>query len=163
MTSWCPWALTWTSHGAIFPKKTATGSCSLKSNRRFLSTLASRRQKRGRALKQKLEPGYMGTFTSAKRHVFSTFANTHSAMMKKRVAQFMVSAECGTCHGKRLRPESLSVKFAGYDIAEISSLPLKRLHAVLEPFSRQASRKHAAHPEKAEVSAAHHVLNSQIA
>ena len=38
-----------------------------------------------RALKRKLEPGYMGTFTSARRHVFSTFANTHSAMMKKRV------------------------------------------------------------------------------
>ena len=104
-----------------------------------------------RALKQKLEPGYMGTFTSAKRHVFSTFANTHSAMMKKRVAQFMVSADCGTCHGKRLRRQSLSVKFAGYDIAEISSLPLKRLHALLEPFTKQASRKHAANPEKAEV------------
>jgi excinuclease ABC subunit A len=105
-----------------------------------------------RALKQKMEPGYMGTFTSAKRHVFSTFANTHSAMMKKRVAQFMISAECGTCHGKRLRPETLSVKFDGFDIAEISALPLKRLHAVLEPFGEQANRKHAARPEKAEVS-----------
>lgn len=103
------------------------------------------------ALKRKLEPGYMGTFTSAKRHVFSTFANSHSAMMKKRVAQFMISAECETCHGKRLRTEALSVKFAGYDIAEITALPLKRLHAVLEPFSRQRDRRHAAHPEKAEV------------
>lgn len=104
-----------------------------------------------KALKQKMEPGYMGTFTSAKRHVFSTFANTHSAMMKKRVAQFMISAECEMCHGKRLRPETLSVKFDGYDIAEISSLPLKRLHAVVEPFSKQANRKHTAHPEKDEV------------
>ncbi len=104
-----------------------------------------------RALKQKMEPGYMGTFTSARRHVFSTFANTHSAMMKKRVAQFMVSAECGTCHGKRLRPESLSVKFDGYDIAAMFALPMKRLHAVLKPFSRQGSRKHEASPEKAEV------------
>lgn len=103
------------------------------------------------ALKRKLEPGYMGTFTSAKRHVFSTFANTHSAMMKKRVSEFMISAECNMCHGKRLRPETLSVKFDGYDIAEISSLPLKRLHAVLKPFSRPESRKHAANPEKAEV------------
>jgi excinuclease ABC subunit A len=103
------------------------------------------------ALKRKLEPSYMGTFTSAKRHVFSTFANTHSAMMKKRVAQFMISAECAVCHGKRLRAESLSVKFAGYDISEISSLPLKRLHAVLEPFSLQSNRRPAAHPEKSEV------------
>ncbi len=105
-----------------------------------------------RALRKKLEPGYMGTFTSAKRHVFSTFANTHSAMMKKRVAQFMISAECDTCHGKRLRTEALSVKFDGYDIAQISALPLKRLQPVLEPFSRLVNRRHAVHPEKAEVS-----------
>lgn len=103
-----------------------------------------------RAVKRKEEPGYMGTFTSARRHVFSTFAHTHSAMMKKRVAQFMVSAECATCHGKRLRPESLSVTFAGYDIAAISALPLKRLHGVLEPFTRDG-RKKAANPEKVEV------------
>lgn len=104
-----------------------------------------------RAVKRKLEPGYMGTFTSAKRHVFSTFANSHSAMMKKRVSQFMISAECETCHGKRLRPETLSVKFAGFDIAEISSLPLKRFHALLDPFRKHADRTHPAHPEKAEV------------
>jgi len=101
------------------------------------------------ALKRKLEPSYMGTFTSAKRHVFSTFANTHSAMMKKRVAQFMLSTECDTCHGKRLRPEALSVKFARYDIAEISALPLKRLHAVLQPYGEKQTQ--GKHPEKAEV------------
>lgn len=103
-----------------------------------------------RALKRKTEPAYMGTFSSARRHVFSTFAHTHSAMMKKRVSQFMVSRECGVCEGKRLRAESLLVKFAGYDIAEIAALPLKRLHAVLDPFSR-ADRKYAGSPEKAEV------------
>ena len=104
-----------------------------------------------RAVKRKLEPGYMGTFTSAKRHVFSTFANTHSAMMKKRVSQFMVSAECSTCHGKRLGRESLSVRFGGYDIAAISSLSLKGLYSVLEPFSRPVGGKKETNSEKAEV------------
>ena len=51
------------------------------------------------ALRRKLEPSYMGTFTSAKRHVLTTFANTHSAMMNKRVAQYMLSTECDLCHG----------------------------------------------------------------
>ncbi len=101
------------------------------------------------ARKREIDPAYMGTFTSAKRHVFSTFANTHSAMMKKRVAQFMLSTQCDTCHGKRLRPEALSVKFNAYDIAEISALPLKRLHAVLKPFSEKQTQPN--HPEKAEV------------
>ena len=103
------------------------------------------------ALKRKTEPSYMGTFTSAKRHVFTTFANTHSAMMKKRVAKFMLSTECDLCHGKRLRPESLSVTFAGYDIAEIGTLPLKRLRSILEPFAKTGGKAHAANPEKTEV------------
>jgi excinuclease ABC subunit A len=30
----------------------------------------------------------MGTFTGARRYVMQTFANTQSASMKKRVAQF---------------------------------------------------------------------------
>ena len=89
------------------------------------------------ALRRKAEPSYQGTFTSAKRHVLHTFATTHSPLMKKRVAQYMLSTECPLCHGKRLRPESLSVKFAGFDIAEISRLPLKRLAGILRPFAEK--------------------------
>ncbi len=43
-----------------------------------------------RAVGCKEEPGYIGMFASAMRHVFSTLANTHSAMMKKRVSEFMI-------------------------------------------------------------------------
>src|ERR1700744_3787422 len=80
-----------------------------------------------KALRSKLEPSYQGTFTSAKRHVMQTFANTSSPLMKKRVAQYMLNSECSVCHGKRLRPESLSVKFAGHDITEMGLLPLKTM------------------------------------
>ena len=103
------------------------------------------------ALKRKMEPSYMGTFTGVKRHVLTTFANTQSALMKKRVAQYMLSTVCDICHGKRLRPESLSVKFAGHDIAEIAALPLKRLSALLSPFAATGGNAHAANPEKTEV------------
>jgi excinuclease ABC subunit A len=106
-----------------------------------------------RALKRKEEPSYMGTFTSARRHVLQTFANTESASMKRRVSQYMVSTECPLCHGKRLRLESLSVKFAGLDIADISALPLKRLAELLRPFADGTAagraKMQAAHPEKA--------------
>src|SRR3979409_1290745 len=90
-----------------------------------------------RALKRKEEPSYQGTFTSARRHVLQTFANTQSPLMKKRAAQYMISDECPLCRGKRLRREALSVKFAGLDIAEISRLPLKRLAELIEPFSAE--------------------------
>jgi len=86
------------------------------------------------AIKRKSEPSYIGTFTGAKRNVLHTFANTQSALMKKRVSQYMLSSECPTCKGKRLRRESLSVTFAGYDIADISRLPLKMLLSIFSPY-----------------------------
>ena len=104
-----------------------------------------------RALKSKMEPSYMGTFTSARRHVFHTFAHTQSALMKRRVSQFMLASDCPECGGKRLRCESLSVKFAGLDIAEISHLPMKELAAILRPYADGTATKKIArqHPEKA--------------
>jgi len=108
-----------------------------------------------RAQKRNDEPSYMGTFTGARRHVLHTFANTQSAMMKRKVAQFMASTECHACHGKRLRPESLSVKFAGLDIGEMAHVPLKRLGKLFHPFAKgEAPRLRELkrdHPEKAEV------------
>jgi excinuclease ABC subunit A len=88
-----------------------------------------------RAQKRKEEPSYMGTFSSAKRHLFYTMGNTQSAMMKRRVMQYMIASDCTTCHGKRLKPESLRVKFAGRDITELSRLPLKQLLDVLRPYA----------------------------
>src|SRR5512138_3828360 len=73
-----------------------------------------------RALKRKEEPSYMGTFTGARKYILQTYAGTQSAMMKRRVAQYLSSADCPVCRGKRLKPEALSVKFAGMDIADIS-------------------------------------------
>jgi excinuclease ABC subunit A len=106
-----------------------------------------------RAIKRKEEPSYMGNFSSAKRFVMHTFANTQSPMIKKRVSRYMVSTECPVCHGKRLRPESLSVKFCGLDIAEISRLPLKRLDRMLRPtaecIAKGFQKLQAEHPERA--------------
>ncbi|MGZ3922683.1 MAG: excinuclease ABC subunit UvrA, partial [Flavisolibacter sp.] len=91
------------------------------------------------ALKRKMTPGYMGTFTGARRYVLHTFANTQSALMKKRVAQYMISSECPECRGKRLRPESLSVKFASLDIADMSRQPLKKLLSIFRPYADGSS------------------------
>ena len=96
------------------------------------------------ALKRKDTPSYQGTFTGVRRYVMQTFANTESASMKKRVARYMVSTACPECEGKRLRRESLSVTFAGHDIAEISRLPLARLAELLQPYA-QGKEKDDAH------------------
>src|SRR5687768_6573362 len=108
-----------------------------------------------RAIRRREPPDYMGTFTSAQRYVLQTFANTQSAAMKRRVAQYMVGTACATCGGKRLRREALSVAFAGMDIADMSRLPLKRLAAIMGPYARGTSaderRMAKEHPERAMV------------
>ncbi|MGA5461991.1 ABC transporter [Mycobacterium sp. NPDC050041] len=76
---------------------------------------------------------YNGTFSSAERHVRHTLANSQSATMRRRVLQYVDSAECPVCHGAGLRPESLAVTFAGRSIADYIAMPLADLAEALRP------------------------------
>ncbi|AZC19320.1 excinuclease ABC subunit UvrA [Pseudomonas sp. CMR5c] len=87
------------------------------------------------ALARQQEPSYMGTFSGARRYVLHTFTHTQSALMKKRVAQFMRGSQCPLCDGKRLKREALAVTFAGLDIGELARMPLLQLAEVLAPVA----------------------------
>jgi excinuclease ABC subunit A len=104
------------------------------------------------ALKRKQDPSYMGTFTGARKYVLQAFATTESPLIKKRVSRYLLTSDCTVCHGKRLRPESLSVTFAGMDIGDLSRLPLKGLAGLLGPYAVGSAPALAtlkrAHPEK---------------
>jgi excinuclease ABC subunit A len=110
-------------------------------------------QETKRALRRNEEPSYMGTYTGARKYVLDTFSKTQSALMKKRVSRYMVGAACPLCDGRRLRRESLSVKFAGLDITEMSRLPLSRLRSIALPYTDGSAaamkRLEKEHPEKA--------------
>lgn len=86
-----------------------------------------------------VEPSYSGTFVGARRYVLDTFANTKSGSMKRRVAQFLTVAPCPACHGKRLKPEALSVTFDGLDIADLSALPLAELSTLIDRAVERAT------------------------
>jgi excinuclease ABC subunit A len=105
-----------------------------------------------KALKRKEEPSYLGNFSSARRYVLNTFATTQSPLIKKRVSKYMMSSACPLCQGKRLRRESLSVIFAGFDIADLSRMPLKRLAGLLQPYAEGTApalaKMAVEHPEK---------------
>lgn len=88
------------------------------------------------AIRSKMEPSYMGTFSSARRHVQHSFATTQSAMMKRRAASFMVSSDCTLCHGKKLNREALAVTFEDLDIADMSRLPLAHLAKLFAPWTK---------------------------
>jgi excinuclease ABC subunit A len=107
-----------------------------------------------RAVKRKDEPSYMGTFSGARRYLLQTFATTESAAMKRRVSRYLIGADCPACGGRRLRPEALAVTFAGFDIAEMSRLPLTSLLQTLRPYAAgdpAVDVLAVAHPEKATV------------
>ena len=87
------------------------------------------------ALRRKSEPSYQGTFMSAQKYVLHTFATTQSHMMRRRVGRFLIGAACQECHGKRLTLQALAVTFAGYDIGELSQMPLARLEELFQPVA----------------------------
>lgn len=95
------------------------------------------------ALLRKMEPSYQGTFTGARRYILHTFTHSQSALMKKRVSQFMLGSLCPLCDGKRLKREALSVTFAGYDIGELSRMPLLQVAEVLKPVADASWLEHA--------------------
>lgn len=95
------------------------------------------------------KPNYMGTFTSAKNFILNSFATTQSPRTKKRVSQFMQISECPECHGKKLKRESLSVKFAGLDIGELSQLTLTEMALKLEKTARTKVVNETPNREKA--------------
>ncbi|WP_253259503.1 excinuclease ABC subunit UvrA [Subtercola boreus] len=78
------------------------------------------------------EPSYMSTFLGVKRYVLDTFANSKSARMREKAAEFMVSVRCPTCGGKRLRPDALAVTFGGFDITEVQAMPLDDVARLME-------------------------------
>jgi excinuclease ABC subunit A len=88
------------------------------------------------ALKAKMAPSYQGTFTGARQYVLHTFASTQSALMKRRVARFMIGRACPVCEGKRLKREALAVTFAGLDIGALARLSLDRVAELLGPASQ---------------------------
>ncbi|WP_255011145.1 excinuclease ABC subunit UvrA [Roseovarius sp. M141] len=100
------------------------------------------------ARQRNLSPSYMGTFTSAQRYVLHSFATTQSHRTKKRVSQFMQISECPDCNGKKLKRESLSVKFAGLDIGELSQLTLSELAGRLRGAATAKPEESDLHPEK---------------
>src|SRR6195952_1398442 len=85
------------------------------------------------ALKAKTEPSYQGTFMGARKYVLHTFASTQSALMKKRVARYMIGGLCPAGDGKRLKRGALWVPCAGADTAALAQLSQDRAPALRDP------------------------------
>src|SRR5258708_4659484 len=56
------------------------------------------------------------------------FEESSSDAYREWMTQYMSATLCSTCHGKRLRPESLAVKLAGWSLADFTALSLTAAH-----------------------------------
>lgn len=66
---------------------------------------------------------------------------TDSAWMREELAKFQTAQPCETCHGKRLKPEALSVKVAGSDIADAARLSVSDAFAWFGDLDGKLSRQ----------------------
>jgi excinuclease ABC subunit A len=60
---------------------------------------------------------------------------TSSDGLRARLMAYQTSHTCGSCHGRRLRPESLSVLIEGVSIADFLSMPLKEADAFVRALN----------------------------
>ncbi|MGW6781687.1 ABC transporter [Streptomyces sp. NPDC054987] len=90
----------------------------------------------------RIQRPYQGTYMSAHRYVMRTFSDSRSATLRARAERFLADSPCPVCEGRRLRPEALAVTFAGRTIAQLASLALTDLDAVLAsaPLDGEAAR-----------------------
>lgn len=95
----------------------------------------------------RIQRPYQGTYMSAARYVLHTFGTTQSAALRKRAERHMVKSPCHDCRGKKLKAQALAIKVAGYDIAELTAFPLRRLPEILKKHL-EADRESESQPGK---------------
>ena len=70
---------------------------------------------------------YDVAFEGLIRNVQRRYRENHSERMKAEYENYMTVTPCDSCHGQRLKEESLAVTVGEYNIAELTSLSIKRL------------------------------------
>ncbi|MFQ3550349.1 MAG: excinuclease ABC subunit UvrA, partial [Armatimonadota bacterium] len=90
-----------------------------------------------------VEIEYKGRFRSASRRFTARFegvvntlmkrySETSSDYIKEEIEQYMSEVPCPACGGKKLKPESLAVKIAGLNIAEVAEMPVDKSYEWFE-------------------------------
>lgn len=78
------------------------------------------------------EVTYKHRYSGLYQHIHHTYENTNSPKQRKWAEAFMRPLPCRTCHGGRLKPESLSFKINGKTIADLVQMDLATLQAFFD-------------------------------
>ena len=69
------------------------------------------------------------------------YRETESTWMRDELGKYMSDAQCTTCHGKRLKPEALSVRVADMDISVTGEMSIRDALARFEQLGTELSDK----------------------
>jgi excinuclease ABC subunit A len=95
---------------------------------------------KGRAgKKSKAEKGFR--FPGILKFLERNFEESGSDAYREWMTQYMSATVCSVCHGKRLRPESLAVKLAGWSIADFTALALGSAHPAVDKILAELSER----------------------
>ncbi|HEV2878042.1 MAG TPA: excinuclease ABC subunit UvrA, partial [Candidatus Eremiobacteraceae bacterium] len=86
------------------------------------------------------ESQYKGIIPSLQRR----YEDTSSDWVKEELEKLQTSVTCPTCHGARLKPESLAVTIGGKSIAKLTSLSVDRALSFVEAFELNAREEQIA-------------------
>ena len=93
------------------------------------------------------------TFTTEWRGVVAIlrkrYEETGSDWVKNDLEQYMSTKPCPICHGKRLKPEALSVKVADRDMSEVTRFSIEESLAFFEGLTARLSARQMAIGERA--------------
>ena len=66
---------------------------------------------------------------------------SNSDSYREWITQYMSATLCATCHGKRLRPESLAVKLASWSIADFTALSLSSARPAVDKILQHLTER----------------------
>jgi len=69
------------------------------------------------------------------------FEESNSDSYREWITQYMSATLCATCHGKRLRPESLAVKLASWSIADFTALSLSSARPAVDKILQHLTER----------------------
>ncbi len=69
------------------------------------------------------------------------YHETESEYTRQEIEQYMVEKECEVCHGKRLKPEVLAIKVAGYSIDKIVEMSILKTKEFFEKLFQTNNSK----------------------
>ena len=94
---------------------------------------------------ERLSGKYNAPFEGVIPNLSRRYKQTNSAGIRTWINQFMNVKKCNSCHGARLKIESLSIKVGDLSISELTSLSVTKLKAFFAKLKLNNTEKQIAH------------------